>query len=92
MNCELKFKSKIKIFRIKVPFNYIVILAIVAFKVDAQGPNSDCPAICPLNYAPLCAKATDGTKHTFPNECTMKSENCRSNKGKFILDLILVML
>ena len=49
--------------------------------VNAQ---NNCPQICPMLYAPVCAVDSVGEQKTFASECAYNAENCRNpNASKY---------
>lgn len=47
---------------------------------------SQCPRVCPLNFAPICAALRRNPRQlrTFPNYCALNIENCRTRGRELI--------
>ncbi|XP_037026891.1 uncharacterized protein LOC119067825 isoform X8 [Bradysia coprophila] len=43
----------------------------------------ECPTVCPYNYDPICAAGQSGNVQTFPNECTLESQNCLNENDQY---------
>ncbi|KAG4072906.1 hypothetical protein HA402_006586 [Bradysia odoriphaga] len=42
-----------------------------------------CPTVCPYNYDPICAAGQSGNVQTFPNKCTLESQNCLNENDQY---------
>ncbi|XP_071448345.1 turripeptide OL11-like [Hetaerina americana] len=65
----------------------IVLVATVAcvlvMGLHMTAATVNCPSLCTLEYAPLCARKADGTTKEFANRCALTSHECR-NPGDII--------
>jgi hypothetical protein len=76
---KLLMHDKINALVMKYQFPGLLLVATATAQLN-QG--SDCPVICPLSYAPLCAKNSAGDYETFSNECKLRAKNCNNKNGK----------
>jgi hypothetical protein len=82
-------------------FNSFIILFQGFTEVKKALCGSSCPKICPLIYAPVCARSSQGLYRLFSNECLRTINNCNKNnirkckktsnqnKFNFILNFLL---
>ncbi|XP_077283100.1 vasotab-TY1-like [Arctopsyche grandis] len=62
----------------KATFTFFFCIFLVSTCVMAE---TNCPAICPLNYQPICGISPGGETKTFANQCDMDATNCRERSS-----------
>jgi Kazal-type serine protease inhibitor domain len=66
---------------LKLVLSFVASVMVLA-AMGAEETTDDCPKICPLHFAPLCGKNSQGELKTFSNSCEMKAKNCNGKNGK----------
>ena len=73
----LIFKILINNFFLKV-----LLVGLIGFQEIAA---ENCPVRCPIIFAPVCGRNSEGVSHTFTSTCIMKLYNCSHKTSKFFI-------